>query len=86
MMSFLSWLAGTKAGRTLTAIGAALAIFFYAILRAASFGAAQEKSKQDKASLEAQRDRSRIDDDLSKMSDDDVDRELSQWVRKPGKS
>jgi len=86
-MSFLSWLAGTTAGRNTTAFGAALAALFFAALRIFSAGRKAEKAKQDRASVEAHSSRSKIDDDTRKMDDAAVRRELGSWsMRKPDNS
>ena len=78
-MTFFTWLAGTKAGRVTMAIVAAVAAFFVAIFKAREAGKVAERSKQERASLDALRNRNQIDDDVSKTGDDAVRRELDDW-------
>lgn len=80
-MSLFSWFAGTRMGQTVILIAAAMAAFFYAVARAFSSGKATEKAKQDKAALEASRNREQVDDDISKMDERRTRSELSRWMR-----
>jgi len=86
MIGFFSWLAGTRVGRWTAVIVAALAAFFVAVVKVFSAGQSAEKSKQNKASLDAYRKRSEVNDEIARQSDSDSRAELSQWVRKSDNS
>lgn len=79
-MSILAWFLGTKVGRTLSAAALILAALSVALLKAFSAGRAKERLKQTQASLDNLRNRAKTDEDVSKMGDAGVRRELGGWV------
>lgn len=82
MAAFFTWLAGTKAARVIMTIGAAGAALFVVILKIFNAGKASQQAAQDRASLEAYRNREKIDETVSRQSDADARADLSRWVRK----
>jgi|GEM_PF-2284891 len=80
MTALLKWLA-SKAGRALIGAGATLLALCLGVLKIYDAGKSAEKAEQDKSSLKAQRTRGKIDDDHAKMSDAELDADLSGWVR-----
>lgn len=81
MISILIWFMGTRTGRIMGAITAALAAFFIAVFKAFSVGKAAEKLEQNKASLGAYKTREHIDDDVAKMDETCARDELSRWMQ-----
>ena len=71
----------TKIGRWFAATGAILLAISFALLKAFSAGKASEKAKEDRESLQNLRNRAKTDEEVSKLPDADVDRDLGKWVR-----
>jgi len=81
ILGFLSWLLGSKTGRVIALCFLALAASALAWRRAFHSGAASEKSRQAKASLDALRNRISIDDEIYKIPPDIRRRELARWMQ-----
>jgi hypothetical protein len=60
---------------------AGLAVAGGLYLKIYSDGAASERAKQDRKSLESLRDRNRTDETIDRMPTSDLDRELGRWMR-----
>ena len=81
ILTALSSLLGSKAGRIAAVVVLALASAALVLWQVFRKGAASEQTKQAQASLDALRRRISTDDELSKMSAADRRRELAKWVR-----
>lgn len=80
----IAWLLGTRLGRWLAIAGAAALALGVALLRAFQLGKASERAKHDRQSLENLRNRSRVDDEVARMSDADRRKRLGRWVSDGG--
>lgn len=79
----LSWLT-SSIGKLVAKWGAVLAAVGLAHWRIRESGRAAERAERATETLKAAADRERIHDQVSKLPDDDVRRELSRWVRHDG--
>jgi hypothetical protein len=68
-------------GRWLVTAGLAAALIFGALFAAYQKGRASVFAEQQKQSLEAQRTRVKIDDEVTKLPTSDLDIELRKWMR-----
>ncbi len=75
------WLATSKTGRALTAVGALLAAIGAALLKAYSAGRAVERDRQDKSSLDNLRERARLEDQLQAETPDQRKKRMDLWAR-----
>jgi len=82
MLSALTWLMGSKAGRITVAVLLTCASVALAFWQAYRSGAASEKAKQQQVSLDALRSRISSDDQISKMSPDARRAELARWMQR----
>jgi len=81
MLSFLSWLLGSKTGRIIALCALALVAAMLAWRQAFRFGVVSEKSRQAQESLDALRNRISIDDEIYKIPPDIRRRELARWMQ-----
>ncbi len=79
-MSWLSFL-GSRLGRYVAGAFMIAAGIGFALLKAFSAGAEQERAKQAHESLKNLRKRVKTDDEIDKMPDSSVRDELDGWVR-----
>ncbi len=79
----LTWLSSSvgKFVAKWSAILAAAGVIYWKIQES---GRAKERAKRAQETLKATQKRKEIDDEVNKMSDDDVKSELSRWVRDNG--
>lgn len=80
MMIFLSWI-GSKISATAVKWAAIFSAVGFAVWKIYAAGQKDEKIKDLVRENLAYKSRKEIDDDVSNMSDDDVDRALARWVR-----
>lgn len=72
----------SKLGGYLTAGLAILSALFFALLKAFNAGKRSEQDKQKTAQLNAVKERKAVDEDISRLSDDDVLKRLhDRWRR-----
>lgn len=81
MISVLSWLVGSKAGRITAVVAISLAMVGLALLRAFQKGEAAERAKQATATLDNIRKKVAIDEKVRSMPPADRRAELARWVR-----
>jgi len=80
-MNILALLATTRVGQTILWVGG-LAVAVGAIaLRLLAAGRAQERAKQDRASLDNLRSREKTDDEIARLDDRARRERLARWVR-----
>lgn len=81
MTAIFAWLATTRAGRWVLGASAAVALAAGVLLRAYGTGRDAEESRQARDSLDALRERNRIDDEVDALGDARRRNELARWVR-----
>lgn len=84
MLSVLSWLVGSRAGRTTAIIALALLAAGAALLQAFARGKAAEKAKSQAAALRTLQSRIKTDDEISRLPPDAVRERLRGWMRDDG--
>ncbi len=79
-MEMIFSLLGTEFGKAVAFGLAAIAAFFGVVLKSRADGRAQERAKQDKASLDALRERTATDDTIQNVPADERRKRLAGWV------
>lgn len=79
-MNLALMLAGTRVGRIILAIGAALLAAGIVALRIFSAGKASAAAQQARQSLDSLRNRKQTDEEVARRSDADVRERLGRWV------
>lgn len=79
MGTIILWFAGSKVGRVLAAVGALLLAVGVTALQIFSAGKRAERSAQDRAALEAMRDRQRTEDQVARLPRPARADRLKEW-------
>lgn len=81
MMSFVRYLFPLSLYKYAIMFGLFLASIGAILVKSFMLGASRERDKQQKQDFESIKRRIKVDDKVSKMSDDNVRDELSKWMR-----
>jgi anionic cell wall polymer biosynthesis LytR-Cps2A-Psr (LCP) family protein len=82
MNFIISWLVGSKAGRTVILTLLGILSFGLVLWRAFTSGVNNEKNKQQSASLEALKEKVKTDEEIRNLSVSDRRDRLRQWATK----
>lgn len=81
-MATLMGLLGAEIGGYLAAAAAFVVAVLGLVMKSRADGRAQERAKQDRAALDALRERAKVDDETQGLDDRELRRRLGEWVPK----